>query len=521
MYAVDPEKCNGCNQCLLVCQPEAITVVKRKARIDERCVDCHACVKVCPVDAVIAAEGPGPPGSLVCHACPVLCCIPLASKGACQNFINEGGLLLRCEPVASYAEINDDIDYDYQPAISKPLLTGIGAGTSAPCYRPSPYIVEANVQGVDVVSCVTECIFSLCEMYVKVDTDEYLGKEGSPIIYRGNRVGVVTTPGYGSQNLSLAGPTIITGTNTQASFSAVKVITELAQRKSVTLRVEEQARLVLQLGKPPIINGHVREKMKFACGSATLNLLSKFFRGAADEVVALDDVYTGLYTELAFVRRDQRMPRSGLGLSYVRNTPGRYYGVPGSGWGHTDVHDPVKVFKIEDPERVRPGFTVLVTEPTGRQAKMYRYNEGGDFEEMEITSQAQSALSALRENTESTTVSVLFIGGAGGSARGGVTEWPLRLTKAVHKGKVRITVAGVPTFILPGGGITFVVDVGLADPRAFSWVPSPAVTVAMEYTMTREDFLALGGHRQAIRPLEEVLREKKQGSRFRVPDTGW
>ncbi len=50
---VDAEKCIGCEACVPVCGPEAITMEDEIAVIDaEECIDCGACVPECPVDAI-------------------------------------------------------------------------------------------------------------------------------------------------------------------------------------------------------------------------------------------------------------------------------------------------------------------------------------------------------------------------------------------------------------------------------------------------------------------------------------
>jgi hypothetical protein len=66
--------------------------------------------------------------------------------------------------------------------------------------------------------------------------------------------------------------------------------------------------------------------------------------------------------------------------------------------------------------------------------------------------------------------------------------------------KARLTVGGAPTFVLPGGGINFMVDVEKVMPGAFTWVPTPATVCPIEYTMTLNDFREIGGHEGAIMP---------------------
>ena len=59
----------------------------------------------------------------------------------------------------------------------RPFVTGVGAGTTYPDYKPAPFIVSQQVDGVDTVTVVTEGIFSYCGVKVKIDTDRHLGPE--------------------------------------------------------------------------------------------------------------------------------------------------------------------------------------------------------------------------------------------------------------------------------------------------------------------------------------------------------
>ena len=50
---VDPEKCEGCGDCVEACPSEAIEIVEGKALIKEDdCADCGACVDECPTEAI-------------------------------------------------------------------------------------------------------------------------------------------------------------------------------------------------------------------------------------------------------------------------------------------------------------------------------------------------------------------------------------------------------------------------------------------------------------------------------------
>ncbi|MGH6921380.1 MAG: 6-hydroxynicotinate reductase, partial [Geminicoccaceae bacterium] len=93
----------------------------------------------------------------------------------------------------------------------------------------------------------------------------------------------------------------------------------------------------------------------------------------------------------------------------------------------------------------------------------------------------------------------------GGSLRAGVTENPVRLTRSVKDALTRVTCGGAPAYVWPGGGITLMVDVSRMPERAFGYVPTPALVAPIEFTLRRADYEALGGYRDRITPLAEVL----------------
>ena len=95
--------------------------------------------------------------------------------------------------------------------------------------------------------------------------------------------------------------------------------------------------------------------------------------------------------------------------------------------------------------------------------------------------------------------------GAGGSLRAGVTENPVRLTRSVREALTTVTAGGAPVFVWPGGGITFMVDVTLLPRNSFGYVPTPALVAPIEFTLRLDDYAALGGHVDEIRPLREVV----------------
>ena len=113
----------------------------------------------------------------------------------------------------------------------------------------------------------------------------------------------------------------------------------------------------------------------------------------------------------------------------------------------------------------------------------------------------------IDENCEPSLCTVLFMGGAGGSLRAGVTRNPVRLTRSVQSGETRLTSGGAECYIWPGGGITFMVDVTRLPRGAFGYVPTPALVAPLEFTLPRDAYLRLGGHDAAIRTLPSILND--------------
>ncbi|MFM7227339.1 MAG: 6-hydroxynicotinate reductase, partial [Betaproteobacteria bacterium] len=136
-----------------------------------------------------------------CNACPVLCQITEGRSGACDRYANVQGVLTRVDPLVLLT----------RDTSTELFVTGVGAGTTYPDYKPAPFMVSSTLNGVDMVTVVTEGIFSYCSFKVKIDTDRYLGPERASIRHRGEVVGHVTTAEYGSQMLSLGGVHHLTG----------------------------------------------------------------------------------------------------------------------------------------------------------------------------------------------------------------------------------------------------------------------------------------------------------------------
>ena len=245
-------------------------------------------------------------------------------------------------------------------------------------------------------------------------------------------------------------------------------------------------------------------------GSA--RVASHSFLKAADEVIVIDYHITSLFTRHE-AGQALGARYSGLKLKGVESTPGRYFNVaePGSGWGGTNIDDALDIIDSIDTSIAWPGMRILITESTAERAVMYELDKVGRLSQIELAPQAKEAVDMISSNAEAAKVSAIFVAGTGGSARGGVTRHPVKLTQAIHQNKAKLTVGGAPVYVLPGGGINFLVDVNEVMVHAFTWVPTPAVVFPIEYTMRLQDYLDFGGHKESIKTWDELKQYLKRG----------
>ncbi|WP_241911829.1 6-hydroxynicotinate reductase [Telmatospirillum siberiense] len=440
-----------------------------------------------------------------CDACPVLCRIREGRGGACDRYANVGGELVRVDPLIVLQrtmEADGDAvpflerEWDAQAAEDgRQFVTGIGAATTYPDYKPAPFIVASTHEGVDMVTVVTEGIFSYCGVKVKVDTDRFLGPEGAVVRRDGEAVGHVTTGEYGSQMLSLGGVHHLTGGSKAEGRQTCRTLLELSNRQAVELVIDGGARVLVQAGRPPVVNDVPEDRMRVGCGSATIGIFAKQWAGLVDEVVVVDDHITGVLTEHK-AGRYLGLPESGVVLRGRRSTPGRYFQVadPGTGWGGTDITEPLSIIERFDARYARPGLRLLMVSTTGEHSGYYLLDDALIPVPAPMPDAVAATVERIRENCEPALCTVLFIAGAGGSLRAGVTENPVLLTQSVKKGLTHVTCGGAPTYVWPGGGITFMVDVTLLPKNAFGSVPTPALVAPVEFTMRLDDYVAMGGH---------------------------
>ncbi len=456
-------------------------------------------------------------GVVRCDACPVLCRIRPGRPGACARYANENGRLVRTDPVVLLAEtvsaggelVPFSGDAAWTGAALDPartFVTGIGAGTTYPDYKPAPFIVGSEHDGVDTVTVVTEGIFSYCGVKVKIDTDRHLGPEAAAIRVGAEQVGHVTTAEYGSQMLSIGGVRHLTGGSKKEGNVTCETLLALCNGEAVELSIDGGHRVVVQAGCPPIVDGKAETRMRVGCGSATIGIFAQQWAPHVDEVIVVDDHITGVLTEHQAGRVLDMRP-AGIRVRGRKSTPGRYFKVaePGLGWGGTDIVDPLVVIQKIDPAGAWPGLRLLLTSTTGEDALYCVLDDQLKPVPTALPEAVATTVERIAENCEPSICSVIFMAGAGGSLRAGVTENPVLLTRSVARGETRVTMGGAPVHLWAGGGITIMVDVTMLPKNAFGYVPTPAIVAPIEFTLPRALYAALGGHMSAVVPVSAVV----------------
>lgn len=457
-------------------------------------------------------------GIVRCDACPVLCRIRPGKAGACDRYANESGRLIRVDPLVlldrTLQHGGDTVKFlqpnqDWHGEIVRgpdTFVTGIGATTTYPDYKPAPFIVAGEVDGVDFVTVVTEGIFSYCGVKVKIDTDRYIGPEQAAVRVGGEQIGHVTTHEYGSQMLSLGGVRHLTGGSKAEGNKTCDALMKLCNKEAVEVEIDGGSTVVVQADQAPVIDGQREERMRVGCGSAVTGIFAKQWRHLADEVVVVDEHITGVFTEHQ-AGKLLDAPASGIKIAGRKSTPGRYFQVakPGLGWGGTDLSDPLQIVRSFDAKVAWPGLRLFMVSTTGEHHGWYVLDEKLVPRQAESPADISKLVERIKENCEPALSSVLFMGGAGGSLRAGVTENPVRLTRSVKNRLVRVTCGGAPAYVWPGGGITVMVDVARMADNSTGYVPTPALVFPMEFTMRLSDYAEMGGYMDSVVPLASVL----------------
>src|SRR5205814_1085853 len=104
-------------------------------------------------DELALSEAERTAGIVRCDACPVLCRIRPGRAGACDRYAHEDGQLVGCQPpvlpaqpeLARGAFVEDSSDWSGELGRGEgAFVTGIGATTTYPDYKPAPFIVSSK-----------------------------------------------------------------------------------------------------------------------------------------------------------------------------------------------------------------------------------------------------------------------------------------------------------------------------------------------------------------------------------------
>lgn len=252
-------------------------------------------------------------------------------------------------------------------------MSAFGAGTNLySTNTPSKIVAEAKVGDLDVITCATETVLSFNGARVKVDTDENIGSNGSPIRRNGVIVGYVNTAEYGSRMLYFGGAELNTGAG---GFMVTRTVSDLLNKRPVTVSTDTVKKLVLQHGQPPIVDGKQAQFMRIGCGSMVSSAYAPHWIRVVDECITIDyDITAKMSTHttsgLRYGFRD-----SGITPAGTYSSPGRWFGEPGEGWGGSNITNPDDIFADVDKTKAWPGMRVIVTEPTVERAAFYVADE--------------------------------------------------------------------------------------------------------------------------------------------------
>ena len=211
--------------CAKQCPTGSIRLENKKAVIAATCAGCGICFRVCKVKAVEVCQREDT--AAVCNSCPIHCSIPEGQTGACLRFVNTNGTLVRKEPLRIVDK--QDIHFDEVTGLpSAPLMLGLGAGSNLySADIPARYIGKDTVDGVEVVTAVTEAVLSFSGAKVKLDTDDEIGPAGSAVRREGKIVGFIAPSEYGSRMIYIGGSELVTGPD---GFVAAKTIIDLLNK---------------------------------------------------------------------------------------------------------------------------------------------------------------------------------------------------------------------------------------------------------------------------------------------------
>jgi len=385
---------------------------------------------------------------------------------------------------------------------TRPLITGHGAGTNR-ALAPARIIAEDVVDGVDVVTAVTEAVLSFSGLKVKLDMNNYIGDEGRPIKHGPRTVGYVTASEYGSRTLSVGGVGLL---KSNSGFSAARVMTDIANKKRVKLKVKKGSEIEFTVNQVPVVDGQSVERTSIGCGSSIGKLFSHHLIKLVDECIMLDPGITG---QMSYHHASvPQVKPTGITVAGKMSTPGRYMVPPGSGLGGTIIKTAREAIAHIDKNVAWPGLRILVTDTMIGNAAYLVLDDRQEPVEQPLTEELNNMLAFMRTYCEQAKANAVYVGGIGGGVRGALhPDHSPRVMQAIKAGLIKLTAAGQKTYIMPGGNLVFMVDVGPMPEGCFAWVPTPATVIPIEFSMTKKNYNKICGYSQAVKPLNRILEE--------------
>ena len=125
-------------------------------------------------------------------------------------------------------------------------------------------------------------------------------------------------------NASLGGVDQLTGGSKSEGRVTCDTLMRLCNREVVELTIDGGSYVVVQAGRPPVVDGQMETRMRVDCGSATIGMFASQWVGLVDEVVVVDDHITGVVSEHQ-AGKVLDWPDTGIRIKGRRSTPGRYF----------------------------------------------------------------------------------------------------------------------------------------------------------------------------------------------------
>ena len=222
------------------------------------------------------------------------------------------------------------------------FVTGVGSGTTYPDYKPAPFIVSSQHEGVDMVTVVTEGIFSYCSFKVKIDTDRY----HRPRVRAGARARRGGGPRHddGVRLADAVARRRAPSHRRQQEGGPRHLRRDVGARQPAarsSSRSKAAPHSSCRPGAPPVDQRRrPSSRMRVGCGSATIGIFAQQWFGHVDEVIVVDDHITGVLTRASGRALPRHAGRRRSGCAGRKSTPGRYFQVanPGLGLGRHRHH---------------------------------------------------------------------------------------------------------------------------------------------------------------------------------------